>query len=549
MNSAEIARKKFLQLAREHPLAVTFIVIAILVRLAFWLYTGRVWEDALIALAPARNAWLGNGLTHHLGEARVQSFTSPVGEIIPLIGESIHQGLFLARLMALIAAGLAIYYAYRIGNIFKFSWAAQVFLLSYLATDQLQIIFGMTGMETQIATTIFLATLYYLLEEKWERLAVVAGLGMLVRPEFIFCIATIGLFMLLKHPRKLPKVITIFLCVIAPWCLFAIFYYGSIIPNTIMAKRIYNPSDSLDELLLQAGTYFMKSWENIAPFKEWDSEDKVPLPMFFIQATVSMVLLLAYYGTVGAIVKREWRLLTAAGAVLLFFSYRSLLQLNAYFMWYLPPFLAYLFIIAAYGISGIKRKYDKIAAGICIFLALMYAIHIPFSFVGEKEVQQQIDCGVRFKTGVTLNSLMGPTDTAVLEPLGYIGYGAFNKTIYDYPGLSSRHVVDVMRHMKNTDIVDLIDELQPSFVALRPSEAENLHDKHPGTATNYTLVADIKMAEGVTLEHWGYSLAGELYDREYLILRRKAPQTEFGKRFAPSEFQADDIYGICKDIP
>src|ERR1700751_2055518 len=69
-------------------LFVALLLAALTVRLVFWLYTGRIWEDTLISLTPARNAWEGFGLTHHASEPRVHSFPSSLGEVIMLIGEA-----------------------------------------------------------------------------------------------------------------------------------------------------------------------------------------------------------------------------------------------------------------------------------------------------------------------------------------------------------------------------------------------------------------------------------------------------------------------------
>ena len=80
------------------------------VRLAFWAYTGRVWEDALITIAHARNAVAGLGLTHHAGEPPTHGFTSALSVLIPLVGEAISRdgGLFVIRLASLIAVVVAI---------------------------------------------------------------------------------------------------------------------------------------------------------------------------------------------------------------------------------------------------------------------------------------------------------------------------------------------------------------------------------------------------------------------------------------------------------
>jgi hypothetical protein len=83
---------------RENPILAAFIALALVARLTFWFYTGRVWEDVLITITAARNVWEGFGLTHHASEPYVQSFTSPISVLIPIIGGLFHRGLLLLRL-------------------------------------------------------------------------------------------------------------------------------------------------------------------------------------------------------------------------------------------------------------------------------------------------------------------------------------------------------------------------------------------------------------------------------------------------------------------
>lgn len=531
----------------SYPLVTGFIVLAILVRLVFWLYTGRVWEDALITLAPARNAWLGNGLTHHLTEPHIHSFTSPISVLIPLVGEAIHQGLFLLRLVSVVAGGVTVYYAYRLGRFFNFHWAANVLILGYLATDQLQVFFGMAGMETQVATAIFLGTLYYLFKPSWKLLGLFLGLGILVRPEFIFCVGVIGFYMLLQHPKRIPLVAGIFLCVIAPWYLFAHFYYGSIIPNTIIAKSFSGHFGPFKNPLSVAWAYFKSSWQNIAPFKEWFFVSEIPLSEFLIKCAVFVVTALAILGVVRAIMVREWRVLIIAVIAGIFIGYRSVSQLSTYYMWYLPPFIAMMFFTAAYGVSEISRKNKSLAAVLALFVAFMYAVHIPFTFYVEKQVQRKIECGVRFKTGLALDSLMGDADTVVLEPLGYIGYAAFNKTTYDFPGLSSKTVVDKIKQMQDGSLIGIIPELQPSFIVLRPAELKLLQKIYPKVASNYVQVFNISDDDVNSLKKWGYSSDGNRQsDGNFTILKRVSPPTQLALPLSPPAPRMIDIYGVCQ---
>lgn len=528
-----------------HPLVIVFMLLAVGVRLGFWLYSGRVWEDALITLAPARNAWLGNGLTHHFSEPRVYSFTSPISILVPLGGEAFHQGLLALRLASLGAAAATIYYAYRIGEIFKFHWSAQILLLSYLATDQLQIFFGMAGMETQMATAIFLAAFYYLMREEWRKLGLATGAGMLARPEFVFCLAIIGFIMLAKHRKNILSPVPAFLCTVLPWYLFTYFYYGTIVPNTIIAKSMGGHNGPFARPLSAAWQYFTQSATNIAPFKEWYFVVASPIPSALIDGAVAAVVGLTLIGVIAAAIHRDWRLLAVAAAVMIFIVYRSVSQLEIYYMWYLVPFLALFFVIAAYGLSFVAHRNGAASATIACVLALAYGIHMPFSFATERKVQKVVECGVRYKTGVTLAGMMGPTDDVVLGPLGYIGYAAFNKTIYDFPGLGTKATVRKLFHLKDYRIIGFVAALKPAFIVLRPDELTDLRKHHPDLAANYLIAAEIRAAADAQLETWGYSSEGNLYDGDFFILRRLSPATEYDGKVHPIDPKAADVYHIC----
>ncbi|MGA2655221.1 MAG: hypothetical protein ABSF18_04505 [Gammaproteobacteria bacterium] len=510
----------------EHPLAAAFMMIAVVIRIIFWLYTDRTWEDALITITPAQNFWLGYGITHHISEPQVHSFTSPFSLLIPLVGDAFGYGLTLLKLTSLIFAAGAIYYAYRIGLLLKFHWSAQVLMLSYLATDQLQIFFGMTGMETQLTTAIFLGTVYYLIQKKWGLLGLFGGLGMLARPEFVFWVPVIGLYLLIWHRKHFLSVLIPFLCITLPWYLFAFVYYGSFIPNTIVAKSFSGHSVGSFSKVLD---YVLDSWRNMAPFKEWFFASEVPIPLSILAVTVASVILLSICGFIKAWQLRNKELLAISIILAIFIVYRSITQLSPYLMWYLPPFMALLFLLAAYGLSNVAIRHRYLASTLGCFIAIMYAIHIPFTFPVEKIVQEKIECDVRFKTGLILNDMMGASDTVVLEPLGYIGYGAFNKTTYDHPGLSSKVVVKTLKESHNKSIYDLIVLLQPSFIVLRPNEIQRLQTTQADTAKNYRPVAHIRAEENLSLEKWGYSSQrNKDIDGDFTIFQRITPPTELG---------------------
>ena len=286
---------------RDNPILAAFIVLALASRLTFWFYTGRVWEDALITITAARNVWEGFGLTHHASEPYVQSFTSPISVLIPIVGEAFNAGLLALRLSSLAASVATIYFAYRIGVLLAFRWVAHVLVLTFLACDQLHIFFGMGGMETQVVTAVALATLYFYLASRWWALGFACGFATLSRPEFVmFLLPPIGLAVLIFHRRALHKVAIPALAVALPWYLFATLYYGSPVPNTIVAKSWSYQIGMFSASWEEIWNFTLRSWRDYAPFKEFWVSYEAPLPDIVLKAIVALVLVLVLGGVVVA---------------------------------------------------------------------------------------------------------------------------------------------------------------------------------------------------------------------------------------------------------
>jgi len=495
------------------------MALALATRLGFWFYTGRVWEDALITITAARNVWAGVGLTHHASEPYVQSFTSPISVLIPVAGELFQQGLLFLRLSSLVASIAAIYFAYRIGVLLGFRWIAQVLVLTYLACDQLQIFFGMGGMETQVVTAVAVAVLYFFLSQRWWLLGIACGLATLSRPEFImFLLPPVGIALLLFYWRAIPRVAVPALALALPWYGFAALYYGSPIPNTIVAKSWSYQIGMFSAPWADMWRFTLRSWRDYAPFKQFWISYEAPLPDVVLKAIVVLVLLLFLGGLITSALRKPG-LLIAGVAVIAFVAYRNTTILNSYYMWYLPPFTALLFIVAGYGLSELAAVAARPAAALGLILALSYALHIPFSMPLDKKMQEAIEVNVRERTGYSLAGMMNnPDDTAVLEPLGFMGLAAFNKTVYDYPGLGSKVAVRAMKKLSPPRVAGLLDALQPTYAVLRPNEFRELMRRFPETAAKYELAARVQAAPGLTLRNMGYSY--RLIDNDFRILRR-----------------------------
>ena len=102
---------------------------------------------------------------------------------------------------------------------------------------------ALTGMEVTLAMSLLLLVYYlFVINEKpglinWG--GIVIGLGVLVRPEFLgFLIILFGYLLVVKSGNRKKYIIPFLLAIIMilAWLIFSYYYFGTIIPNTYLAK-------------------------------------------------------------------------------------------------------------------------------------------------------------------------------------------------------------------------------------------------------------------------------------------------------------------------
>lgn len=503
----------------HHRLLIIFSVVAVATRLIFMLYTGRIWEDALIALTSARNVWEGFGLTHHASEPRVQSFSSVLGEMIMIVGEAIQHGLLAVQLASLAASVVSIYFAFRLGALLAFNRIAHILVLSYLAMDHLQIFFGMGGMETQVATAVLLANAYFYLSRQWLKLGFALGLAILARPEFMLWAAIIAVAIPIWHREAILKTLLPAAIIALSWAAFAVTYFGSYTPQTIIAKSIVyerRPFAPLTVIL----QFCLDWWKHIAPFRQYAAVNATPVPDLLLKLVVLLLVAFALLGAFRASLANR-RILAIVVLVAGFIGYRTLTANGPYSMWYLPPFMALFLLLAGAGVTY-ASLWAKIPTTILASaIALAYATPLVFALPLDKTIQEEIELGVRTKVGAELNRLMQPGDTVVLEPLGYIGWEIRNKTIYDYPGLASPIALKALIARRGQGLGGMMATLTPTFAVLRPDALYDIGIYLPETAQLYKTVSHVTLEKSIKLTHWGLSYT--LIDNDFIILQQKEP--------------------------
>jgi hypothetical protein len=469
------------------------------VALVYSLVTGHIWEDALITLRSAENFVNGQGLTYHVG-TRVHTFTSPINVLMLALAYLLTgKGSYIAtlwvyRLFAIAAfagsGALLLQAAARAVPRWSFAvgWLAIVYLF-----DAKAVVFSSNGMETAYML-LFLAWAIYLLSpprpDRWlARGLCWAGL-MWARPDGAVYIAALAGAELLFGglPRRLVlrsivKSAAICAAVYSPWFLWAWSYYGSPVPNTIVAKS--NPLGAISQfwnmmnafpdcVMAKAARVFRQVYsefgfvvENIASQRLSDGVTK----------SLGMLCLIYWLLPLN---DRLGRMTSFAFAmVCLYFGFQEFTS-----PWYIPPAallglttiaraaatLANIELQNSWLTSQSRRK-AILAAVLCVLAAGQIALFVLTTW--EMKIQQaEIESGTRMQIGLWLKEHGKPDDTVFLEPLGYIGYFS-GMTMHDFPGLASPDVVKLRRE-KKLPFLGLIQEINPDWVILRSHEFEGI---------------------------------------------------------------------------
>jgi len=519
--------RRALRAARGHPLLYGAIAVALALRVTFWIVTDRVWEDALITLAPAHNAVRGLGLTHHPGEGHVYSFTSALSVLVPLVGEAVRQGtgLIALRVASLVAAVLACVYGYLIARRAGLGSWPTGFLLAYLAIDWNQVYFGMAGMETQMAVAIILALAYHLMAAtKWATGALL-GLALLARPDFILIVVPAVIYLGFQGVRGAVREVGVGALVLAPWLAFTYLYYGSVVPNTIGAKAAryvaipplhgLNLGPQLTWLAQTAPQNIQSTLEQFMPFYEEGSVVGAPVPYRLAAISAVLLVLLAVIGARRKLRSGAWVVVLAY--VVLFLGYRVLFLPPKYYTWYIPPFTAMVALLVAAGLDALRRRFPLLQPAFVAVLVLpLAAAFVPLTVLTAR-VQHQVEERVRMQAGLYLRSHVAPGEAVVSESAGYIGYYSGAK-LYDYPGLTSPTAVRALASVpqQQRSLIYLVADLRAPWVVLRPFELDDLLRQYPGVYREYHVEATFQA--NVDLESAGVQFTS--IDEDFLVLRR-----------------------------
>lgn len=535
-------------------------------------YTDHAWEDWYITFRASKNLATGNGLTFTAGEAPVHSFTSPLGTTVPALcsflagPDNDKLALWFYRIFGSAMLGGGVVLLYGVCRRHKFAdWALIAFVGSVLLESK-TIDHTINGMETGLMLCFMaLAIRAHVMpgSRRWLMLGLAWGGLMWSRPDgFVYGGAIAFGFLAFpaaagsQNRREIVmeylKAIGVAALIYLPWTLITWNYYGSPIPNTILAKRI----DSAQEL-----GFFHLIWDFFTfPFSGILSTaafEEVLTPSYArsfegwpdaVYGASRLLTFVACFYWLVPFAARFGRSISFAAMMACFY----LTDVTPHSMpWYLPNAgILVLLTLGAVFNDGLRladhlaEEYPEQSRSwrrgveIAVMVQLSFLMLTFFATAWQSRLQQQlVEDGVRTKAGLWLKeNASSPNDTVLVECLGYIGFFSGLK-MYDYPGMGTPETVAARSKLREThgpygswaqitpeQKVALIREMKPDWLALRPPVAHQIHEADSDVFNReYLQVETFSNLEKILEIE---SLPGRnflTYDATFFIFKRRDP--------------------------
>jgi len=484
--------------AKNNPLLFISVFVAVGFRILFSIVTNRTWEDALILDSVTKNLWSGNGHTHQIGEEPIQSFSSVVWMWFSLIGNSVGQGVFFLKLISLLATVATLWFAYLIALRWRINKPGIILTLGFLSFEQIHVTFGMAGMESQFATAFVLIGIWALVEQRPVLLMLTAATAPLVRPELVFWSLLVVVIYILRPRLITIRAIAISITPLILWLVFATFYYGTFIPQTVTAKSLIGTTNVSKGGVTNGINASLNSWERIAPYfsNYFATNGLIPRSIgIWIAAALVVLFILGVFRI--SRVSFLWSI--PAFIVPIFVLYVGFFNVSNYHMWYVPPFSAVLILYAGAAFNLFPKVSISLKYLLSCALVIIYMLPALSYFQHEALVQSDIDVGVRQTTGIELNKFLSADQTVILEPLGFMGSEIDSGAVVDYPGLASRIMTDSLRLLSASErnMGFAVREIQPDFVVVRENEWQSFAPNEHPELKDYKLITTIgKPADG-----------------------------------------------------
>ncbi len=306
------------------------------------------------------------------------------------------------------------------------------------------------------------------------------ALCLYARPDFALFLLPVVLYLYLTRRSALSRIFVVAGSCYAPWLVFTTLYYGSPVPNTIVAKSL-GYSLWTSRTVLFSREFWTNTWDRI-----YDSIFLGLGPAFAGHGTgylkfmdegmiSRLCVVLILLGIIAMAFRFQKFYIIPLGSLAVYSIY-YVYFVPAVFGWYLVPFSAIncLSLVLALGalfdalvLPGRIALLSQIA---CVAYLLPFLAIVPVTFKAEKDIQQYVENPVRRSLGEYLFAHKKAGETVASESLGYVGYYS-RMPVYDYPGLASSEVTRYLKEHPDGRMLDpMLKFFKPDWIVLRPHE-------------------------------------------------------------------------------
>lgn len=466
---------------------VGWLAIALVLRLGWLVITQFAYEDAYITFRFAQNLARGQGFVYNAGEP-IYGTTTPLLTLLLAAGLRLapNDPLSIARLIGL-AAGLAtIILAWGILTQSGLSDARRVFPIGLLVVSQRLWVRDTGGMETSLGIALLLGAWYAAVQRRSWLSGLCAGLALWTRLDLIvWIVALIAALWLARSANTqtlAAKVAGVTGMVYLPWLIFALAYFGDMLPYTITAKlHAYSADYGLSML-----DHLARVLRGLPPFTIIDAPESLAIGL-----TLALSALGAWH------VRQQcswWPALIFWPVQLAVLVLTRMTFQSRYFV----PLIWITLVLIGIGLGVIWNRLDqlnpigrKALGGVLVCgVLIISAVSGWQQATAMRDVQTDVNERALKTAGQWLNANTPLTATVMLEPLGYVGYFA-RRTMLDVIGLVTPRAVDLNR--QQVPLIDMVAQLRPDYILLHCDDARSwlaAAQKQPNDfGTHYTRVA------------------------------------------------------------
>jgi hypothetical protein len=423
------------------------------------LFTNPTAEDALITLRYVRNILAGLGFVYNPGE-RVLGTTTPLLTMILVpFGAAGANVVIAAKLINIAAEGVSAVLIYALARqLMPPKWAFLPALA--FALSPANAVWGASGMETGLYLMLILAAFYAYARQRYAAAGVVCGLLPIARPDGALVGAVLLCHMLLRRPPyggpSLWRFLAAGLAVLVPWVVFSSLYFGSPVPNSLLAKSAFRGPSYMAWLGMLAQTLILRAG---------------PAGFLVCAAFVTGVVVILYRRSTLA-VPLYWLL-----AYILAFT---LARAGVNYAWYPAPTVPIYLLVSVVGVYALaesrilRGSRSSAAAGphppVAAFAAWLTTL-VVVAAVGSLLLYDRLQYlqtslapveEQRTALGLWLRDNT-PADAVVcLEPIGHVGWFS-ERYILDEAGLVSPQVIPYNRMIKGRNPPAILQAFEPDY--------------------------------------------------------------------------------------